>query len=467
MPAARYWRIAGIDVRGSGGLELSEIEMYDNAGPLAGAISCSFVPSSGGLASLRDGSTSTAAGWLSSVFKQPGFWLDFDFGPSGADLTRIRLGASSEIAAFPKKFTLFHSDNNIDFVANRIVVSITPPGANALTVLTVVGGDSFAANVNVLLPMKGSVAEASRGANVTVFGSPIVGSDGITFDASSYLRVTGLQPFGTGDFTVESISSQTRSLSADPGNWQISSALSGLNPGYIGALSCLSTPGNDVVALGNGSAITTGFATGSRHLCVEKKSNITSFYVNGLLKGSASDAANYQGTVLAINGYYGTGYLGSGEHLGFRVTTGVARYGGEFTPPFMFVGGNSSLIPEDRSFSWNGISQAPFKFAGDEMAGYQLTLTTGVINYADAVNGGQARITGTVKEKNTPANTPLRRRVMLIEERSQVVIRKTWSDAVTGDYEFRGIAQNAVYTVVSYDHTGMYRAVIADAQTAV
>lgn len=90
----------------------------------------------------------------------------------------------------------------------------------------------------------------------------------------------------------------------------------------------------------------------------------------------------------------------------------------------------------------------------------------GVNAYLDVYHGGIGLVSGTVKEKNTPANTPLRRRVLLIDEASRMTIRETWSDAATGNYEFRGVKQGVKYTVISYDHLHNYRAVIADNQDA-
>ena len=80
----------------------------------------------------------------------------------------------------------------------------------------------------------------------------------------------------------------------------------------------------------------------------------------------------------------------------------------------------------------------------------------------DAYHGGRGIIRATVKQKNTPENTPLRRRVDLIDERSRLVIRSTWSDAATGIYAFAGIREDLVYAVVSYDPLHDKRAVIAD-----
>ena len=42
-------------------------------------------------------------------------------------------------------------------------------------------------------------------------------------------------------------------------------------------------------------------------------------------------------------------------------------------------------------------------------------------------------------------------------------MRETWSDPVTGVYEFNFIDELQTWTVISYDHTRDKRAVIADA----
>lgn len=87
--------------------------------------------------------------------------------------------------------------------------------------------------------------------------------------------------------------------------------------------------------------------------------------------------------------------------------------------------------------------------------GFSSALGTGL----DMHFGGAGQVTGTVK--NTPAS-PVQRRVVLIDEGSQNVIRQVWSDPVTGAYAFTRIAMGRSYTVLSYDHTQTFRAVVAD-----
>ena len=49
----------------------------------------------------------------------------------------------------------------------------------------------------------------------------------------------------------------------------------------------------------------------------------------------------------------------------------------------------------------------------------------------------------------------------MVSENTRVLVAETWSDT-TGAYRFDLIDPSQRYTVVSYDHKQMYRAVIAD-----
>lgn len=105
---------------------------------------------------------------------------------------------------------------------------------------------------------------------------------------------------------------------------------------------------------------------------------------------------------------------------------------------------------------------APPTILGEDVTGSTQPVTIAPPSQFDVYDGGRGRIVGTVKEKNTPANTPLMRRVVLLAMPGSRATRETWSDPVTGAYEFNEVAMDRVYTVVSYDHTGIYRGVVAD-----
>lgn len=66
------------------------------------------------------------------------------------------------------------------------------------------------------------------------------------------------------------------------------------------------------------------------------------------------------------------------------------------------------------------------------------------------------------QESSDPAPLPISRRVVLLLEPSLQCVAETWSDPLTGAYRFDGLNTEARFTVVSFDHTHHFRAVIAD-----
>jgi hypothetical protein len=85
-----------------------------------------------------------------------------------------------------------------------------------------------------------------------------------------------------------------------------------------------------------------------------------------------------------------------------------------------------------------------------------------LVGTRNAYYAGPARIAGTVKEKGSPTDQPVARRVFLLDEATHILVRATWSDAVTGAYAFEHLNPEVRYLVIAYDHLHNYRAVIAD-----
>ena len=98
------------------------------------------------------------------------------------------------------------------------------------------------------------------------------------------------------------------------------------------------------------------------------------------------------------------------------------------------------------------------------MVGYHHRALRPLLGQRNHYYHGDHRIAGTVKHrvKGVIADEPLRRRVLLIDAATYVVVRETWSDAVTGAYSFDHIDAVPRYLVVAFDHQGQHRAVIAD-----
>jgi hypothetical protein len=68
------------------------------------------------------------------------------------------------------------------------------------------------------------------------------------------------------------------------------------------------------------------------HVALVRASGIVKLYLNGTEIGSATITANCSGQNLVVGGYYDTNYLYNGYLDEVRITKGIARYTGNFTP---------------------------------------------------------------------------------------------------------------------------------------
>ena len=82
----------------------------------------------------------------------------------------------------------------------------------------------------------------------------------------------------------------------------------------------------------------------------------------------------------------------------------------------------------------------------------------------DVEVGGLGTIYGTTKTKGTP-NAPTKARVVLAHQRSKLPVRETWSDPITGYFEFRGIDTNQQFITLAEDAAGNFRPVAANRLT--
>lgn len=207
------------------------------------------------------------------------------------------------------------------------------------------------------------------------------------------------------------------------------------------------------------------------HFAVTREGTVGKVWINGVIAGIRTDlstpAPSNQPLKIGVWDYSAGAEYFNGYLQDLRITVGAARYSSNFSPP-------SARLPEIVSSGMtNGIlvprtHQQPYlpqqylpaaeSTAGAAGAAGHLREHT----FLDAYHGGVGIVYGTVKEKHTPDNTPLHRRVLLIDEASRLTIRETWSDAASGAYEFRGIREGVKYSVLSYDHTGQYGAAVGD-----
>ena len=478
MPVARYWRLVGFAVDEVEALEISEMQFYAG-GVLANAgstISCTFAPTSGTLAALNDGSTAAVVSWSAAQYTSAGFALVWDFGAGGGiDLSRIRIGAGSGATTFPRDFTAQYSDDGLFWVSQNTLMNVVFPGAGQLVEATHLDNEVVC---NFDGPNGANLFADSRGLAVHAVGEATLNTAQAKFGASS-ARFNGtgtatvpqdaflIAPdsafnFGTGDFTVEFFMRRNTATIA-------SAVLVDFGP--------QTAPGIQLIIYLKDTNLIGCFISGAdrvfggpttttnwQHVALSRQAGTSRVFHDGQLFASFSDSFNYSvGSVVTLgrlasdpNIYGFNGWIDE-----FRVTKGIARHTANFTPPIapFTIAGQATDTVKAR---WRAPPSSLYLISGSESQAFNLNLLPQRDSCFDAYYGGIFRIAGTVAEKGNPTNLPLRRRVLLLDERSQLVIREVWSNAVTGAYEFRGIRNDIAYTVVTYDSAKNYRAVIAD-----
>lgn len=480
MAIHRYWRLTGLATAGNAALELSEARIYEG-GALADAaatLTATIAPASGAVSDLRDGVAGGVVSWPYASYGAPSFALVWDFGAGlGVDQAQLRLGSGSTQANFVLDLALQYSDDSTNWAIFDRLFNIVWPGASTQIYLP---ADRTQADWNfdktvLLLRMDRDTGFQDASLSPKTITNyefvQISTAVSVTGGASAYFPgspsrvfIDDIAAFGTGDFCIEFLIRFTNATAIQ----------------FIFDARPTSTNGAYPTLYINGSAIEYYVSNNVRisgahglannelaHGCVSRVSGVTRVFVKGAQKGSSwTDNTNYLASrlTLGISSYDGfnnpmTGYLDS-----MRIKAGEAIYSSAFTPPTFFP---SRLISSDAQTTHQ--DRCTTTASGTERMLPAVALPDGAAHghsretsYFDAQFGGTGTVSGTVKEKALPDNTPLHRRVLLMDQRSQVVFREAWSDGVTGAYTFPGVKTGAPHTVLAYDYTGTYRAVIAD-----
>lgn len=273
-------------------------------------------------------------------------------------------------------------------------------------------------------------------------------------NSSGVLLSSGNCTFGTGDFTVEGWSYVTSHFNYQP-IWfsQSENKIGMVHVGmdstgriymgmYFGTRPYVSSPPG-VVPLNQWF-----------HWAGVRWGGMCYIYLNGVSQAtpvSIPGELTAHRPVIGFNPDYGWHCIKGWVDL-FRITK-AARYTSDFTPPTSFEYA-SYKFPMDAVGSLGVNSGQPWQPFKAYPVGPMLDQ-----NPSKAY--GLGRIVATVKEKGTPTTIPVVRRVVLHRHRDDMPVAETWSSE-SGAYAFTEVDMSQNYYVVSFDHTGNYRAVIAD-----
>lgn len=439
MPAARYWRLIGIETAQSGDLELTEIGLYTGASRVDGSatITCSHAPVSGSLSNLLDGSTSAACRFAAADVRSAGFYLQIDLG-AAASVNGVAFSASASEARFIARATVLQLDGSGVWTAETQFARVKFPGANATTPLLQGAGTRWNA--------------ADKGTGVTLSNNDKTSSSNKTsavrsiFGASSgkwYFEVTSSSDYAYIGVANAScvISGLSSGLYALANQWSLY-VYAGRKQG----------PGIDS---GYGTPATTTVSTIG--VALDMDAGTISFIIRGANFGVAFSgltgplyAIACGGDTPVVNLELNTG----GAPFVYAVPAGhIAGFGNDgFAIPDLSTPGPGTLV-SDALIA--GSAPLPVYFAG-RAASVQMA--------RDVEVGGPGTICGTTKTKGTP-NTPSRARVVLLHQRSKLPVRETWSDPVTGAFAFTGIDTNQQFLTLAEDAAGNFRPVAANRLT--
>ena len=475
MPAARYWRIVGIETYAGGDLELSELHLYGNSGRLdaAATLTSTIAPTAGALAALQDDNLGTTCRFAAAAVRSGGFALVWDLGAGNTtDALGVRLGASADQSAFMAGCTLQYSTDGVQWVFFDVYNRFQYPGAGAYTAVPTAGDPDFG-KVSLLLHMDGADgsttftdSSAAPKAVTRTDNVQVSALRGMSEGTSAYFTGGKLTAssnefaFGTGDFTVEFYLYRVSTQWAWAGLFAIG-GIAGLSLRIAGGSNTL----NFIHSSSTQFSATYAYVRVGAwdHVAVCRYSGTTSVYINGVLGGSSSHTQNHTGTSLEIGGNAGqdanlVGYIDE-----FRITKGVARYTANFTPP-------TKAFPNVATDAAGTVFVSPTMHTAASAA--QIAASAPVPAHStrsaarlqlarDVEVGGPGTIYGTTKTKGTP-NQPAKARVVLLHQRSKLPVRETWSDPVTGAFAFTGIDTTQQFLTLAEDAAGNFRPVAAN-----
>jgi hypothetical protein len=474
MAAARYWRLVAIETRGyRADLRLAECALYEGATRVDTVPTASIAPTSGALAALADGTTAASVVWAGADVAMPGFAITWDLGTARA-VDQLQATPDTSSLGFIYSAILQRSADGAAWVNEIEMLGLTYPGD--LTPAVIIPGDLGYASTGLLLNFdgpNGSTAivdsspfalspTVSTGVSISTAQSKFGGSSGtaaaagaLTFDLSAEFPLGG--NWIDGDWTQEFFIRFTSFPSAQVGS------LVFMRGGALNYCS-ISPEGYLYVVTSNESAVFFPSIAVWHHVAVVQASGVPKMFFDGVdsgisFSGGLTQLADYLGvfqydTTPSVYAPFSTGHIDA-----VRLSK-TARYLSDFTPPSAPFYAN---MPHAQSLRQIAIGAQQPAAIGYQTPGYTTTRVRGAdtATRRDMQYFGAGQIVGTVKEKNTPANTPLVRRVRLVHERTGNLVRETWSDAA-GNYAFTELDTSAAYTVLSYDHLHNYRAVIAD-----
>lgn len=496
MAASRYWRITSLrPAVVDGPLSLSEIELRDGTNTrvdLAAALTCVVLPTAGSLSDLQDSSLDDAVTWSAQSMLHPRFALRWEF-PVATDVVRLMIFGPDRMA-FLGEFALQQSSDGISWTDPVIIpFQCTYVDASTPCVCDVVSdGSSYSSKVVQFGPLgywplnetSGTVANDISGnaRHGSLVSSPILAAAPVRVGTPVSM---GFNISGTGSQKVLVPTTGVGSIFArldQPGSsftialWFRRTASSTYNflvaswsSHYAGEAN-FRLAGTYFNAPENANVIGFGLWPTTASFLVVRKDAQRRRYQYSINGGAWLTSATFTGTngrnglqglefpAAALYTYYGAcGYMSDMSIFGralsdqevlslHQLGIGGVQVSDGLYPPVL---NSKILIPEIDIFG-EPYDDTTLKFLSPPA----LSL--------DREFGGTGKIWGTTKIKGLLTNTPTKARVVLLHQRSKLVVRETWSHPTTGYFAFDGVDLAQQFITLAEDSAGSFRPVAAN-----
>lgn len=476
MSSHRYWRVRNIVPVGMGALELTEFQLLNGTSraDLGATLSSSTTPTVGALSSLADDSTSSAVVWA----RAEGVMLDWDLG-TAAEVNNLLMGAAGTVATFPLTLTLQWSDDGITYMDARKGDLYEYPGHYqktrnvALTPVVRSTGTLNAVNTGPTSLVCNPPPEVEVGDLLVV---AVVATAAGATPPAGFERRAAVGPAGTSNYYAEvwtrSVASE---MDKDPGTW--GNALDVIAMAVSGGLRGPVYDSHNTVATGTANnasqAVPTLVAAGGARLGIS-----AAFWSLAFLPPTGTDMeiqprppwVKRFSAMAALRLGLATIPLAAGESMTGTWSTDATNANpiGGWAVIALMLAGTVQIEMRDRppvrptAAPGRVLPLQPAPAYADFAKNRTVAIRKLRRNFAEHMRGlGNGRISGTTKDKGAP-NVPVSERTMLFRQRDCQPLREVLSTPGTGAYLFDYIDETETYFVVSFDHDGVFRAVIAD-----
>ena len=410
MSSSAQWRINGVMTYAGGDLELSAFHLYNGDVRVdeSATLVCSHAPVEGLLLFLQGTDTTKVCRWPAEVARSPGFFLRWDFS-TPTQVAGIRVGSTSNDLRALADATLEYYDTT--WHPEGLLSLIPWPGAQTL----------------------GPKLKPIKKQKTRYFRLFIESNNGSEYTSLNEVRLL------SGEVNRALYCATTQSSYFGPGSSTASRAVDGNTTDYVGSVWVSET----------GAAFPhwLTFDLGGEYL-IDSLQLFPQNWAEGPARAPRSfslQSSDYPSgpwrDILSVTG--ATGWT-AGSGRTWAVESSV----------------QTGLAPRRTPTALSTFDVA----AGTTVPTFSTRKAPALATARDVEHGGPGTIYGTTKTKGAP-NLPTKARVVLLHQRSKLPVRETWSDPVTGYFEFRGIDVNQQFLTLAEDAAGNFRPVAANRLT--